>query len=287
MSLNKRKIARAHHVINKRLETKWYKVIYSSLRELAKQVGEMVETLGPNEARLRLNNQLVNNGISDEVVRLWTEVGLIWAERTYKGLVREEKKATLGFSELWTRQMRDDLRIFLIEKVLFSASETTKEILYKAISEGIEEGWSVDRIVNEMINYPGLRYQAARIARTEVNRAANLGVKTGGSSFKYEQNKVWISVHDYRTRGRNPEDHADHFRMDGQTVPYDGKFVDPKNGVELDFPGDPSAPAGDTINCRCTMGLVAVRDRQGRLIPKESRISVIRSFNREQRTITI
>jgi len=275
-------------VINSKFETKWFKIIYSSLREVAKEVGKMIESLGPQEARNRLNNQLINNGISAEIARLYSDVGLFWAKRTYRSLVTEEKKAlTLGFSELWTRQIQDELRIFLIEKVLFSASETTKQILYKAISEGIEQGWSVDRIVREMVDYPGLEYQAARIVRTEVNRAANLGVKTGGSSFKYEQNKVWISVHDHRTRGVLPTSSADHYHMDGQTVPFDGLFQDPRNGHQLDFPGDPRAQPEDTINCRCTMGLVAQRDGKGNLIPKNSRISVIREFNRPQMTITI
>jgi hypothetical protein len=286
MSLNKRKLAREWKVLNSKFETKWFKIVYSSLREVAKQVGKTIEDLGPQEARNRLNNQLINNGISAEIASLYTDVGLFWARRSYKSL-REQKAQTLGFSEVWTRQIQDELRIFLIEKVLFSASETTKQILYRAISEGIEQGWSVDRIVREMPDYPGLEYQAARIVRTEVNRAANLGVKTGGSSFRFEQNKVWISVHDHRTRGVLPTQSADHFHMDGQTIPFDSLFQDPRNGHQLEFPGDPKAGPEDTINCRCTMGLVAQRDERGNLIPKNSRISVIRNFNREQRTITI
>jgi len=286
MSLNKKKLAREWKVINGKFETKWYKIIYSSLREVAKEVGSMIEHLGPQEARNRLNNQLINNGISADIARLYTDVGLFWANKSYKGL-KEQKALTLGFSAAWTRLIQDELRIFLIEKVLFSASESTKQILYKAISEGIAQGWSVDRIVQHMIDYPGLEYQAARIVRTEVNRAANLGVKTGGSSFKYEQNKVWISVHDHRTRGTLPIDSADHVRMDNQQVPFDGLFQDPRNGHQLEYPGDPAAQPEDTINCRCTMGLVAVRDERGNLIPKHSRISVIRDFNRPQMTITI
>jgi hypothetical protein len=286
MSLNKRKLAREWKILNGKFETKWFKIIYSSLREVAKQVGKTIEDLGPQEARNRLNNQLINNGISAEIASLYTDVGLFWARRSYKSL-REQKAQTLGFSEVWTRQIQDELRIFLIEKVLFSASETTKQILYRAISEGIEQGWSVDRIIKEMPDYPGLEYQAARIVRTEVNRAANLGVKTGGSSFRFEQNKVWISVHDHRARGVLPTQSADHYHMDGQTVPFDSLFTDPRNGHQLEFPGDPKAGPEDTINCRCTMGLVAQRDERGNLIPKNSRISVIRNFNREQRTITI
>lgn len=246
----------------------------------------MVETYGPEGAMSRLNNDIVNNGISKEVNDLWIQVGLFHANRTYRGLVKTEQKATLGFNAQWTATIQEFLRMFLIDKVLFKSSETTKNMLLNVISEGIKEGWGVDKIVDELENFDGLRYQAARIVRTEVNRAANLGVKTGADSFPYEQNKVWISVHDFRTRGANPDDETDHLRMDGQTVPFDAKFTDPRSGEQLDFPGDPKASPGDTINCRCTHAIVGQRDQRGRLIPK-SRITVIREFNRPQRTITI
>jgi hypothetical protein len=289
MSLNKRKIARIYSSLNRRFENKWFKQISSSLNEVGNEVARMVQALGPETTMLRLHTELINTGITDEVNALWKEVGLFWANRTYRSLAQEPevKAAPLGFSAEWTRMIQDELRIFLIEKVLFKASDSTKQMLLRVISEGIEQGWSVQRIVDELTDYPGLEYQAARIVRTEVNRAANLGVETGGKTFPYEQNKVWISVHDFRTRGQNPDDHADHFRMDGQTVPFNSKFTDPRNGHQLDYPGDAKAPPGDTVNCRCTMGLVGQRDERGRLIPKQSRISVIREFNREQRTITI
>lgn len=228
----------------------------------------MVQRLGPDEAMRRLTTEIINTGIAKEVNDLWKQVGLFHANRTYRSLV--EQKATLGFNAEWTAQIQEFLRLFLIEKVLFASSETTKEMLLKVISEGIEEGWGINKIVDELENYPGLRYQAARIVRTEVNRAANLGVKTGGSSFKYEQNKIWISVHDNRTRGAKPDDHSDHLRMDGQTVPFNARFIDPRSGDELEFPGDPQADAGSTINCRCTMVLQGQRDERGRLIPKQS-----------------
>lgn len=284
--MNKIKIIREYKAINRRFEAKWFNTVWSSLKVVGKEVGGMVERLGAEQVQQRLTTEFVNNGITKEVNDLWEEVGLFHANRTYRNLVREEKKLTLGFNQEWTQKIQDFLRMFLIEKVLFGASETTKNMLLKVISEGIEQGWGIDRIVDELENYPGLRYQAARIVRTEVNRAANLGVKTGAESFPYEQNKVWISVHDFRTRGANPDDHSDHLRMDGQTVPFDSKFTDPRSGAKLDFPGDPSAPPGDTVNCRCTMGIIGQRDDRRRLIPK-SGISVIRNFNRPQTIITI
>ena len=76
------------------------------------------------------------------------------------------------------------------------------------------------------------------------------------------------------------------FKEDGVTIDFDDLFTDPRNGDKLRHPGDPKASAGSVINCRCNMALKPKRDERGRLIPK-SRISVIRNFNRPQRTVLI
>lgn len=152
--MNKRKIRREYKAIQRRFEAKWFNTIWSSLKVVGKEVGNMVERLGPEVAQQRLTTEFVNNGITKQVNDLWKDVGLFHANRTYRNLVREEKKATLGFNAQWTQIIEDFLRMFLIEKVLFAASETTKQMLLKVISEGIEQGWGIDKIVDELENYP-------------------------------------------------------------------------------------------------------------------------------------
>lgn len=237
----------------------------------------LLEDLGTNAAIQQFNNRLVMNGIAPIISKLYVETGLIHARRNFINLKTQETKAVpvgLGFSRIWTNNILETLRTFLVDKILFKASETTKNMLLNQISKGVEEGLSVSEIVKRLEDYPGLQYQADRIVRTEVNRAANLGVNEAGKSFKYEQNKTWVSIRDVRTRGANPEDHSNHLSMHGQTVDFDSDFIDPRNDNHLSQPGDPEAKAEDTINCRCTMTLKAKRDERGRLIPKRG-ISVI------------
>ena len=111
--------------------------------------------------------------------------------------------------------------------------------------------------------------------RTETTRAANTGAMAAGSTFEYEQEKEWISARDMRTRGRDPNDHANHVKLDGMVVDYEGYFVDPRNGDKLRFPGDPggnglpNTQPASTINCRCSVALVAKFGEDGRLIPKK------------------
>jgi hypothetical protein len=263
--------------------------VLSSLNNVREQLISLVKNVGVHQAKESLNNTLIINGITPVIKSLYAEVGLRYAKMYYSELIKEpEVKALpgLGFSQTWVNNITEILLRFLTDKILFKTSETTKNLLINILNKGINEGWSVDKMVSELEDFPGLKYQAERIVRTEVNRAASMGITEAGKSFKYEQMKEWISIRDTRTRGAHSEDHANHLSMNGQRVDFDSVFIDPRNGDHLVQPGDPSAKGESTINCRCTMGLIAKRDERGRLIPKRN-ITVIRNFNRPQRTITI
>jgi hypothetical protein len=56
-----------------------------------------------------------------------------------------------------------------------------------------------------------------------------------------------------------------HRAADGQRVPLDQPFI--VGGVEMDRPGDPSAPINEVANCRCTLLLL----RPGELVDLSNR----------------
>jgi hypothetical protein len=58
---------------------------------------------------------------------------------------------------------------------------------------------------------------------------------------------MWLATDDKRTR-------ETHVTADGQRVPVGSRFI--VGGAELAFPGDPSGPPQEVIQCRCTMLLV-------------------------------
>lgn len=120
-----------------------------------------------------------------------------------------------------------------------------------AITELAAEGASVPRIrdaIAEILGPQAWDGRAQTIARTETIGAYNAGTLTAWLSsaavLEEQLDKVWVSTHDERTR------HA-HRDADGQRVPLDGVFQ--VGGVPLRFPGDPAAPAAQTVACRCTM----------------------------------
>lgn len=253
---------------------------------------DVIRERGPQAAVTYLSTDITNTDLSNMVRKMYLEVGLRHARKEYRRQrdeIRKEPKRksflirmvnkggvftlpiqtkAFGFNEAWTQFILQYLQQFLIDKITFQVSANTRDKLLDVLQEGIAEGWGIDEMVKRLEDLPFLRYQAARITRTEINRAANVGTMAGVDTSEYEMNKEWIAAHDVRTRGVDPKDKADHYRMDGQVIDFAEKFKDPRSGEELEFPGDPKANAGQTVNCRCSVAPIAKRDEQGRLIPK-------------------
>ncbi|MDG4796915.1 phage minor head protein [Micromonospora sp. WMMD1082] len=120
-----------------------------------------------------------------------------------------------------------------------------------AVAELTAEGASIPRIrdaIELILGDLAWEDRAATIARTETIGAYNAGTLTAwltsARAFDEKVDKVWVATHDHRTR----HDHRD---ADGQRVALDGVFM--VGGVPLRFPGDPAAPPGQVVSCRCTM----------------------------------
>lgn len=134
-------------------------------------------------------------------------------------------------------------------------NNTTKKKLRKALSESIERGEDLRKQVKALLEVADDSFaedkkaRATLIARTESCSTMNAGAmelyKAEGINYK-----EWISVQDDRTRDS-------HLLMDGTVIPVTDKFEVPATsqteGAWMDYAGDPSAPAGQVCNCRCTV----------------------------------
>jgi HK97 family phage portal protein len=121
-------------------------------------------------------------------------------------------------------------------------NKTTYDRLSRQFSESLDEGENRQQLVSRIGNFFEETYKgrAATIARTEVHGSVQKGTFEG-----YRQAaapiKIWVAVADDRTR----ESHAD---IDGEEKPMDVPF---SNGLQ--FPGDPTGDAAETVNCRCSI----------------------------------
>jgi hypothetical protein len=294
----RRKYSRKVEKINRRLENEWFNRIRKTIQLKANIVISRLRAGGTSSAFSYLSNDLGNPDLANQVKNMYKAVGLVHAKRVndelrsepriLKSIVEMFQTKRIGFNSTWAAFVNDYLEKFLFEKITFDVNSTTRDALMRAVQRGINEGLGVDDIIRILEDWPYARFKAARIVRTEINRAANVGAMAGGSTFQFEQQKEWIAAMDNRTRGTNPKDHANHRELDGNIVNDGTAFTDVRNGDNLQFPGDPSASAASVINCRCSVALTAKRDERGRLIPKRSRISVIQPGQiRRPVTITI
>lgn len=118
------------------------------------------------------------------------------------------------------------------------------------IAEGLAAGEDMPTIAERVRDAAGVTEPRARvIARTESHGARNTvnaaSVRRAASAFGSPSAfaRRWQAAEDERTR----QTHRD---ADGQTVPLSEPFT--VGRASLDFPGDPSGPPEEVINCRCT-----------------------------------
>jgi hypothetical protein len=241
----------------------------------------------PQAALSSINVQLWNEQLLKLFMEMHQETYLLFSSATYNALKREGLKfKPIGLLARWTQMVKDWLRSFAFELVSTITGNTRNMLLgivNETVQEAMSEGWSnqeatdtvVARLADEQYTYTESR--ARRIVRTETTRAANKGHMQGARDLPFEVNKIWVSAKDERTRGlSNPNgnhkhDQYDHWELDGQEVELEKPFSSTSAmGVEVDVeqPGDETAPAGFTINCRCRVAFEPKRDQDDRLIMK-------------------
>jgi hypothetical protein len=282
--------------VNRQFEKQYFPKVRKAIRYKKNQVLNKLRAGGIQDAIRFLHADLGNERLTDVVEDLYKQVGLRHARLNYSRMLSETgKKGAImplemkgfGFNQIWTNFIVNYFRQFLLEKITYHVAATTRDALLAILATATTEGWSVDQTVDKVEGW-NERYQAARVVRTEVGRAANVGAKANSETLTYEQQKEWVSAHDNRVRGKKPKDHANHVKLDGTKIDADDSFNDSVNGDLLDFPGDIKASAASTINCRCVAVWTAKRDKDGNLIPKRRSTAV--SFPgqlRRPETVTI
>ncbi len=126
------------------------------------------------------------------------------------------------------------------------------------------EGKAIPRAqINRMVEryrQIAINTRAETIARTEAIRSAHQGshelfsdAVANGDVGEHQLVRSWV----HRNRGRNNRDF--HHVMNNQRRGLNEAFISGL-GNAIMFPGDPTAPAEETINCRCTVTTRFIRN---------------------------
>ena len=277
--------------MRKQLDAKYLSKTKDSILKQFARFGKDIDEFGIDAAKSRLGLDLWEKELIKVFEELYKESAVLFGNAVYRAVKIEanQKGETFGFNRQWT----EDVLNFLMQKGFILVSEitsTTKDRMLKIVEDAIIKGYGYkeiaklfmqDQDIAGFLTVPDIQgyaeMRAKRIVRTEVMRASNIGAMQGASAHPFEVDKQWISARDNRTR-RIPRDEFDHKEMDGQVKAFNEPFTSTgKKGepVVIQQPGqlsDPSngiiAPAGFTINCRCTVGFIPKRDANGRLIMK-------------------
>lgn len=202
--------------------------------------------------------------------RIQTALASTWARSVRLGMsfpMVSEKSAFLHIEAkqeetLFEQIIREFIEQWGAQKVQ-QILETTRENIVRVILKGQADGLGVEDIGKMLRDaIPSFsRLRANTIARTETHTAAMYASREVAKTAAFPLEKRWVSVFDSRTRDFGEADgvvdSANHRVMNEVTVGPNDLFEVPRRngalvGVDLMVgPGDPSAPADQTINCRC------------------------------------
>jgi hypothetical protein len=278
--MTKRQLIIRNERMRRRYEDKYYKAVRKPLKDFISSFTSVLQNQGAQALQTFISGDIRTVELGQPLNRMYVELGLEKANVSLKALralpkVRA-KKINLGFNSEWTAAILEYFGRHLFGLVVLPISDTTRNHIQLVLNHGIEEGWSIERMVQEIEREDYLDGRVRRILRTESNRAINYGGSLARDKWEFKTQKRWVAVHDNRTR------HT-HLSADGQTVDSTAFFT--VGGEQMEFPGDPSASGKQTINCRCFAEDVAVRDGNGRLIPKEEPRTPIRIRGRLRREL--
>lgn len=289
-----------HERKQKLFERKYLKLVFYALHADLLQFAKVAKEKGLDEARRDLDRLVVNDELMPILLQMYSEVGVYQANKVLREINASAKrntvinnkagqmysppsepafetKAGFGFNEEWINAVINFFKETLL-KLVSGITETTRKQIIDILSEGVEKGWGIDKIISELEAPELVLWRARNIVRTELVKAYSKGHELGKEKSKWETEDIWISAKDERTR-------RSHREMDGEVIGEGGKFKVPlykkMGGVDVQVgwdlmtgPGDPNAHIENLAQCRCTKVTRARRDERGRLIPKVQRLMI-------------
>lgn len=131
------------------------------------------------------------------------------------------------------------------QKFIVDIGNDTWGDIRRSLVEGMQDGEGIPELRDRITGITEFEHaRAERIARTEVIGAVNAGSIGQVRAANMQTEKTWLATNDLRTR-------PSHAAVNGVTIDLAQSFN--VSGWPMDRPHDPSAPAEEIIECRCTL----------------------------------
>lgn len=226
----------------------WWRQGMVTLTQVAQPVVDLAGEIDSTELKMRVPRLLRREPMEDYLVTLWTTVGARYATDMTRELERVTRKSdTYDFWEDSMRRYTRERSLAMVGNILDSQAAVINDLIDSMVQDAISEGASIYDIQRAMRNeftdrlMEITRYQAERIARTEVIGASNTGSFMAARSVGDGVRKGWSTSGLPGIR----QSHLDYEAMGAVAMEYE-------YATGLRYPGDPDGAAEEIINCRCT-----------------------------------
>lgn len=216
-------------------------------REINRAMNEAASKLGSILAEDQVRHKHIEN-MTAILVRLWTDTGNSSVSGTFKiakSFLKMEFKRDIT-TPIVDAAIADWIKAFAprrITEITATTGNDIRRIVANAREEGLSERETA-KLIQEIAPIKSAS-RAQTIARTEAHGSSQGISLSVANETDIPMKKVWLTNISDRTR----EEHID---VDGQTRPLNQTFN--VGGEALEYPGDPSGSAENTINCRCVIG---------------------------------
>jgi len=211
-----------------------------------------------------LKYQFVDKSVGEALERLYYKTMVDYLSRQWEQLDKNiAQKKERFFMSTWSFWIENYILTTLVNKVV-GIDETTREQLVAETIESNKIGETREEFskrIQAVMGGAAGKKRARVIARTEAGNAINIAKTKSAEDWAAQTDlpigKLWIH------RGaKDPRDW--HVALDtGVAIPKDEPFIvtDPNTGItdRMMYPHDPSASAGNVINCGCQVVYVRLK----------------------------
>lgn len=244
--------------LQRRYERRYEKQIYTALK---KQLQPYLDAIKQAPGNINQFDLISPAPLADVLENLYVTAGVAYADAMYSAIQPPSKATKEQLRAGW----RDFMRRFAVTNLtglLLDINRTSVAIIERIVTAGLQEGLGILEIARSIEERVKKIYtdRSKLIARTEMVKATNTAAMQSAATSDFMYEKKWVPASDQRTR-------PDHLAMlNSDWIPFNAKFS--VGGVEMDRPGDASAPASQVCNCRCKVVFRLMRDVDGLPIRK-------------------